>query len=63
MEADFYLTPDRPRELIPCPVIFPGIGACLFVEGTAAFCWIEEIGNGGGRYFLYDAHAGAILGT
>ena len=25
MEADFYMTPDRPRELISCSVRFPGI--------------------------------------
>ena len=25
MEADFYMTPDRPRELIACSVTFPDI--------------------------------------
>ena len=63
MEADFYMTPDRPRELISCSVIFPDIENLSVCLRHSLILLDRRVGKGGGRYFLYDAHEGPILGT
>ena len=54
MEADFYLTPDRPRELITCSVIFPDIENLAVCLRHSLICWIEEIGKDPGSTTRVD---------